>query len=266
MRNPLISVFLSFLLLMSCQEGTQNETNKNVLDLKNSKFDEDVMGIFGNWMAEENEVSLNALLQHELSDEKLSYRIKDPVISAIHIQVPKKDFGFILESPFKDSIASYGPLYFKTVSVVTDLHKKPVAYQALAFYKSLATRDSALAILYKEWGKPDLEIEVNKSIGLKAQEWILKDRTIQIVPFNAKDLSLSSSSPDEDYYQVDFLMIDNAQKEALNKAHYYEFTEDIKIEGKLRNHTYFDLKKNQLFADRFLLYSEEERDNKESGN
>lgn len=265
MRNSLFSFILLLLLMISCQEGTENKTNKDVLDLKNSNFDENVLTIFGNWMAEENNVSLGSLMEHELSDEKLAYRIKDPIISAIHIQVPKADFGFLLESPFKDSIASYGPLFFKTVSVVTDLHKKPVAYQALAFYRSLATRDSILSILYKEWGKPDLETVVNKSIGLKAQEWILKDRTIQIVPFNAKELSLSSSSPDDDYYQVDFLMIDNAHKEALNKAHYYEFTEDIEIEGKLRNHTYFDLKKNQLFADRFLLYSEEEKD-KGAGN
>ncbi len=262
MRNSLISLCMLLLLLISCKEGAENNNHGNILELKNSNFDEDVMAVFGKWMVEENEASLESLKQHELSDEKLAYRIKDPVISALHIQVPKEDFGYLLESPFKDSIAAYGPLFFKTVSVLTDLHKKPVAYQALAFYKSKETRDSVLSLLYKELGKPNLETDVNKAIGIKAQEWTLKDRTIQIVPFNAKDLSLASSSPDDYYYQVDFLIIDNAQKEALKKAHYYEFTQDINIEGKLRSHTYFDLKKNQLFADRFLLYSDEEKDNK----
>ena len=252
--------------LVACNNEPGTETEIEHLDLLNSKFNDNVFEIFGHWLEEDTGTSLDTLKLYELSDEKLKYRIKDPVINVIHITVPKKEFGYLFESPFIDSLASYGPLYFNTVSTVTDLNKKPVAYQALAFYSDENKRDSVLKELFKDLGTPTDESIVNAAIGIKAHEWILNDRTIQIVSFNAQELSASSFSPNKKYYQVDFLMIDNNQKEALKNAHIYEFTEGIKLDDKVRDYSYFNLDQKQLFSDRFLLYSDEKKNNFTAGN
>lgn len=259
MRFTIIPFFLLIFMVFSCGNPSDigNDSQVDQLNLKDSKFEEDVFKIFGTWLSQETATPLDTLFKYQLKDENLRYKIEDPVIHAIKIKVPKEDFGYLIESPIGSEYARYGPMVFNSISVLTDRNKKPVAYQALAAYNQMNTRDSVLSLVMKDLGSPTLETVVNEGKGLKALEWTLKDRTIQIVSFNAMEVSPSIQVPDSMVYQIDFLMIDNKQKEAVKNAHFYHFTDSISLDGKMRDYRYFDLQKDQLFSDEFLLYSEE---------
>lgn len=236
----------------------------NTFNLENIKFTEALPALYATNIVNENGVRYDSARDGKLTDSMLRYKISNTIIEVMKLSVPQKDFGFLYQTPETDSIARFDSIYFHNLNTLTDQHKTPVAYHAVATFFDPKLRKRMLESFKKKYGEPKYAFMVSHEFNQCSYEWQLQDRTIQIetshgfsIMFGGSD---TSSTPKQTkYYNLEMLIINNKQKSTIYDAHVFEFPEKILYDGKMHSYKDFQFEKQQVFGDNFLLNSTNEK-------
>ena len=227
-------------------------------DLEKINFAENVPLLYSKYTVVGG-INYTGYFREELTDEMLQYSIGDVVIDALNLKMPKEDFGYRYVSPTLDSVARFQNVYFRNLSVLTNMNKVPVAFYAECEFKSAKEREMDMNAITEKYGKPKHAFLINREFNHCFYEWELSDRTIQIETSHGFSISVSSDNESSSgmHYNLEILIVDNKIKEALNAAHVYEFskTEEYTLDGK--SYTFYELgiSFERICTDRFFLHS-----------
>lgn len=254
-------------LLQSCNSNQQKpaiviKKQATVLD-KNSKFDleaitfkENPYKLYSKNILTPNDVLYDAQRDGKLTDEILQYKISNTITDFMDIEIPK-NFGYQYRSPELDSIAKFKNIYFNSLSLLTNINKKPIAFCAETKFTKAGERKKRLAELRKKLGSPNHSFFLENEFSECVYEWIRADRTIQIKIFDGLTIDANSNgeTKKETHYYLDILIIANKDKNDIYNAHKYEFPDKILYDGKYHSYKEFQFEKNNVFRDNFLLIS-----------
>jgi hypothetical protein len=98
---------------------------------------------------------------------------------------------------------------------------------------------------------------VSRELNQRSYEWELADRTIQIETSRGFGVRFDSDGAivEETYYNLYLVIVENASKEAVYKAHLFDVPDKIFYDGKWHSYLDFQLEKRMTVPDRFLLNS-----------
>ncbi|MCP2026257.1 hypothetical protein L1276_001401 [Flavobacterium sp. HSC-32F16] len=270
----MLKIFKFFLLisiLQSCNSNQQNpalviKKQATVIE-KNSEFDlmlinfkENPAKLYSKNILNSNDVLYDNERDGKLTDEMLQYKITNIITDVMNITIPTKKFGYLYKSPELDSIAKFKNIYFNSLSLLTNIDKKPVAFYAETTFSKENERKKNLDEITKKLGNPKYSYTIGNEFDRRSYEWVLSDRTIQIETSFGFSMSMDSNgnSSNGKYYPLSILIIDNKNKNDLYKAHEYEFPDKILFKGKYHSYKDFQFEKNTVFEDNFLLNSSNE--------
>lgn len=263
----LFQYLLIISLLQSCNSNQQKpaiviKKQATVLD-KNSEFDletitfkENPSQLYSKNILNPEDVLHNTQRDGKLTDEMLQYKISNTITDFMDIEIPK-NFGYLYRSPELDSISRFGNIYFNSLFLLTNRHKKPIAFCAETKFTKAGEIKKKLAEIRKKLGSPNHSFFLDSKFNQCVYEWIRGDRTIQIKISNGLTISANSNGETkrEMQYYLDILIIANKDKNDIYNAHKYEFPDKILYDGKYHSYKEFQFEKNNVFADNFLLIS-----------
>ena len=254
-------------ILQSCNSNQPNpvkviKSQATILS-QNSEFDleaitflENPSKLYSKNILNVNDYLYDAKRDGKLTDEMIKYKISNIITDFMDIEVPK-NFGYLYRSPALDSIAKFKSIYFKSLFLLTNVNKIPVAFYAETTFKNEKDRNKNLDEIAKKFGIAKHTYSIGSEFDRRSYEWILSDRTIQIQTSYGFSMSISTegNSNTGKYYLLDILIIANKEKERLYNAHKYEFPDKILHDGKYHSYKEFQFDKNTVFEDNFLLNS-----------
>lgn len=265
--NKLLIVFA--LILISCNEKETKIKQPTVLeknagfDLEEITFNEDVSKLFSKNPFNFIDLDYDENTEGKMPDSIFKYKIESYLAETFKLNVPTKKLGFLYKTRELDSIARIGNQYFDRLFVLTNLDKKPIAYYAESRFDSKKDRDAFIKNFKEMYGQTKYEFLIDSSFDNLSYQWDLDTRIIQIETSRGFEMSASSdgTSKSGEYYRLDVLIIDNAQKDAIYKAHILELPDKFNIKGKVdtsvsyTNLKELDLEKINIIEDEFLLHS-----------
>lgn len=267
----LLQALALIIVLVSCKKELIPEKQATVLDdnsgfnLEKVNFNEDVPQLFSkhfiNDFGYDMEGEYNA--KGKDADSIFRYKIDDGILRELDkkLPLPMKDFGFHYRTPEIDSVARYQNIYFRNLSILTDLKKKPVAYFASAELSDWKVRKQFIDDFTKAHGAPKHAYAVSHEFKQNSYEWDLGDRTVQIGTFNGFGFTASSDGTNKSSttYNMDILIIDNKAKVAIDDAHIRVLPDVLTIEGKSHSLKELQIPKESKSSDAFLLNSAQDR-------
>ncbi|CAM3954875.1 hypothetical protein FLAN108750_01135 [Flavobacterium antarcticum] len=265
--NKLILVFA--LILISCNEKGTIINQPTILDenagfdLEEITFNEDVAKLFSKNPFSYSDVDFDRDTTKPIPDSIFKYKIESYLAETFKLTIPAKELGFLYKTREIDSLARIGNQYFDRLFVLTNLEKKPIAYYAESRFDSKKDRDAFIKNFKEMYGQTKYEFLIDSSFDNLSYQWDLDTRIIQIETSKGFSMSASSdgTSKSGEYYRLDVLIIDNAQKDAIYKAHILELPDKFNIKGKVdTNVSYTNLKelgleRTNIIEDEFLLHS-----------
>jgi hypothetical protein len=265
-RRFYISSFLTIVYLFFCcfiAEGSGKKVKQIVasfgkqsaIDLEHCNFSENVPLLYARHLLKADDEEYSSGKDGALSDSMLVYRISNAATIDMGLQLPVKELGYLYQSPELDSMARFGNCWFFQVNTLTDIHKKPLAYQARGSFNSKTARSAILNEMTRKYGKPVYKFRAG---GKPTYGWQLDDRTIEASTSYsfAIDLRNSENSRKTIYY-LDILIVDNAAKDAIFLAHAYDLpdTTNDQLWNRYRDWGFFRVGKQVVLGDEFLLRS-----------
>lgn len=197
------------------------------------------------------------------ADSIFRYKIDDGILRELDkkLPLPAKDFGFLYTAPELDSVAKYQNIYFRTLKILTDLKKKPVAYFVIAELPNWKVRKQFLDDFTKVHGAPKHAYAISQEFKQNSYEWDLGDRTIQIGTANGFGITASSDGHNKSgvTYYIEILIIDNKAKAAIDDAHIRILPDVLTIDKKSYKLEELQIPKKSKSADDFLLNSARDR-------
>ena len=262
-------LLLLTLILISCNEKESKTKQPTVLeknagfDLEQIDFNEDVSKLFSADIISYGDLDFDGDKTVPLNDSIFKYQIESYLAEVFELKVPVKELGFLYKTRYADSLARIGNKYLDQLSVLTNLNQKPIAYYAESRFDTKMERDAFIKNFKEMHGPTKYEFLVSTEFDQLSYEWDLADRTIQIETSSGFEMSASSdgSSKSGEYYRLDVLLIDNAAKDAIYKAHILELPEKFNIKGKVDPSVTFtnlkelNMEKINIIKDQFLLNS-----------
>ena len=266
MKKTIYLLLFAIFLLQSCKEKEQPQPEileKHCgFDLEKINFQENVPLLYSKHIMVDG-MEYDSISDGKLTNEMLKYSIGNMMTDALKLKIPKEDFGFRYVSPDLDSVARFQNIYFKNMSVLTDMNKLPVAFYAESELSSAKERKLAIDAITEKYGQPKHSFCLHHEFNQCSYEWELPDRTIQIETSHGFRTTISTfeEASMEQYFEIEILIVNNDSKEALNNAHVYEFSETEKYEydGKFYSYKDFDLSSKEIYTDRFFLNSSDEK-------
>ena len=265
--NKLLIIFA--LVLISCKEKETIIQQPTVLE-ENAKFDleqidfkEDVSKLFSKNPFSYSDVDFDLDTTKPIPDSIFRYKIESSLAETFKLTVPIKELGFLYKTREIDSVARIGSQYFERIFVLANLDKKPIAYYAESRFDSKKDRDAFIKNFREMYGQTKYEFLIDSHYDHLSYQWNLDTRIIQIETSRGFEMSASSdgTSKSGEYYRLDVLVIDNAAKDAIYKAHILELPEKFNIKGQIdktvsyTNLKELDLEKINIIEDEFLLNS-----------
>lgn len=265
--NKLLLFFA--LVLISCNEKVTIMPQPTVLeknagfDLEEITFNEHVSKLFSKNPFSYSDVDFDRDTTKPIPDSIFKYKIESYLAETFKLTVPTKELGFLYKTREIDSLARIGNQYFNRLLVLTNLEKKPMAYYAESRFDSKKDRDAFIKNFREMYGQTKYEFLIDSSFDHLSYQWDLDTRIIQIETSRGFEMSASSdgTSKSGEYYRLDVLIIDNAQKDAIYKAHILELPDKFNLKGKIdtsvsyTNLKELDLEKTNIIEDEFLLNS-----------
>ena len=250
--------FLFYLLILTVTSCNSDAGNQSLILEQHSKFNleavnfsEDVTKLFSKHITIDADgyFEYDSLVNGTFTQEKLLYPTPKT------ISKPRR-FGYVYRSPLLNSVARYNDLFFEHIAILTDSNKKPVAYYAEAKTDSIDAQKNLLHIFNKKYGKPKYAFNISRDFNICSYEWDLKDKTIQLE--TGFGLTSDTSNKDGIYFNTRILIIDNQKKDAVYKAHFFEYSDKVEYQGKLYSPEELGLARKQIEKDIFLLNSTNE--------
>lgn len=266
-------LLFSLFLLLSCNETTIVSTQPTVLgenskfNLEKTDFNEDISKLFSKKPFYLYDLEIDTTATNFLKDSVFKYNIQSYIAEAFKINLPSKDLGYLYKTREIDSLAVFNKQNINKLSVLTNTLQKPIAYYAESEFSTKKEMDFFILKLRAKYGKPEHTFLLSNSYDNSSYEWVLKDRTIQIETSKGKRFTVSTNeeAKQEEYYRLEILIINNAFKEPIYKAHILELPEKFNIRGVVdttivyHNLKELRLEKQSIVEDEFLLnsYNEE---------
>ncbi|MFD2909332.1 hypothetical protein ACFSX9_11400 [Flavobacterium ardleyense] len=265
--NKLLIIFA--LVLISCNEKETIIQQPTVLeenckfDLEKIDFKEDISNLFAKKPFYFYEIEVDTTDKNWLSDTIFKYKIESYLGEVFKINLPTKELGYLYKTRQIDSVARIGNQYFNRIFVLANLDKKPIAYYAESRFDSKKDRDAFIKNFREMHGQTKYEFLIDSHYDHLSYQWDLDTRIIQIETSSGFQISASSdgTSKSGEYYRLDVLIIDNAETDAIYKAHILELPEKFNIKGQIdktvsyTNLKELDLEKINIIEDEFLLNS-----------
>ncbi|OXB14191.1 hypothetical protein [Flavobacterium reichenbachii] len=228
----------------------------SVFDLGAITFRENPSKLYAENIIKSDDVQYYAERDGKLTDEMLQYKISNTTTKYMEIETPK-DFGFLYRSPELDSIAKFKSISFNSLSLLTNIDKKPIAFLGQTKFRKTGDRKKKLEEIKTKLGSPTHSFFVDKEFDQCAYEWVLSDRTIQIeissgvtITFNTK-----GETKQETQYYLEILIVANKYKNDIYNAHKYKFPDEILYDIKYHSDKDLPFEKNNILKDKFLLLS-----------
>jgi hypothetical protein len=272
-----MSQFFNFitivLMLQSCSQ-IPDKVQPSVLekncqfDLEKIDFQENLPKLYSKHLLIDD-FQYDSITDGKLTDNMLRYKISNLITDAYNLKVPEKEFGFVFRSPTLDSVALFQGVYFKHLSTLVDINKKPVAFYTEAEVNTEKEQRDFLATIKSKYGEPKHAFFISNEFNICSYEWVLEDRMLEVQTSYGIRFSSNFSSgggSNETYYRIDMLILDNKKKENIYKAHLFEFPEKILFRGEYHSYKDFQFEKQSVFRDEFLLKSTNETLVKEEHN